>query len=67
MIKHSNPASKKTPKKLNSEPKEPAENGKELSRKEVLKPLKGDKDTSEKNSKEQRVLPISLLRYLPVL
>ncbi|TKY60491.1 vacuolar cation/proton exchanger 5 [Spatholobus suberectus] len=53
-IKHLNPASKKTPKKLNSELKEPMENGKELSRKESPKQLKGDKDPSEKNSKEQR-------------
>ncbi|XP_027341484.1 DDT domain-containing protein DDB_G0282237-like [Abrus precatorius] len=53
-IKHSNPASKKSPKKLNSELKEPTENGKELSRKELLKQLKGDKDPSEKNNKEQR-------------
>ncbi|KAK7358754.1 hypothetical protein VNO77_00692 [Canavalia gladiata] len=53
-IKHSNLASKKTPKKLNSELKEAIENGKELSRKELLKQLKVDKDPSEKNSKEQR-------------
>lgn len=53
-IKHLNPASKKTPKKLNSELKEPMENGKELSRKESLKQLKADKDPSEKNSIEQR-------------
>ncbi|RDX89935.1 DDT domain-containing protein, partial [Mucuna pruriens] len=53
-IKHLNSASKKTPKKLNSELKEPMENGKELSRKESPKQLKADKDPSEKNSKEQR-------------
>ncbi|KAG4998887.1 hypothetical protein JHK87_019959 [Glycine soja] len=53
-IKHLNPAPKKTLKKLNSELKEPTENGKELSRKESPKQLKADKDSSEKNSKEQR-------------
>lgn len=60
-IKHSNPALKKTPKKLDSELKEPAENGKVLSRKELPKQSRGDKDPLEKNSKEQRVL---LLPYL---
>ncbi|MED6192023.1 hypothetical protein PIB30_006167 [Stylosanthes scabra] len=61
LIKHSNPASKKMPKskKPNSESKEPTENGKELP-----KQFKSDKDAPEKNSKEQRVLPISLLRLL---
>lgn len=43
-VKRSSPASKKTPKNLDPELKEPAENGKELSR----------KDPSEKNSIEQR-------------
>jgi hypothetical protein len=45
-VKRSSPASKKTPKNLDPELKEPAENGKELSR----------KDPSEKNSIEQRVI-----------
>ncbi|KAL9329812.1 hypothetical protein ACSQ67_004815 [Phaseolus vulgaris] len=50
-----NPASKKTPKQLNSELKEPTKNGKELSRKESPKQSKADKeDPSEKNSEEQR-------------
>ncbi|KAH1251306.1 Bromodomain adjacent to zinc finger domain protein 1A [Glycine max] len=53
-IKHLNSAPKKTLKKLNSELKEPTENGKELSRKESPKQLKADKDSSEKNSDEQR-------------
>ncbi|CAJ1937697.1 unnamed protein product [Sphenostylis stenocarpa] len=54
-IKPLNPASKKTPKKLNSEPKEPTKNGKELSRKESPKQSKADKeDPSEKNSEELR-------------
>ncbi|XP_020226250.1 DDT domain-containing protein DDB_G0282237 [Cajanus cajan] len=53
-INHLNTASKKTPKKQNSELKEPMENGKELSRKESPKQLKGDKNPSEKNSEEQR-------------
>ncbi|KAK7318379.1 hypothetical protein RJT34_03078 [Clitoria ternatea] len=53
-IKHSNHASKKTTKKLNSEQKEPIENGKEPFKKESPKQLKGDKDPSEKNNKEQR-------------
>ena len=50
-----------TPSKLNSEHKGPEENGKELSRKELQKQLKGDKDPSENRSKEERVKPISLL------
>ncbi|KAK7369561.1 hypothetical protein VNO80_11601 [Phaseolus coccineus] len=54
-IKPLNPASKKTPKELSSELKEPTKNGKELSRKESPKQLKADKeDPSEKNSEEQR-------------
>ncbi|RYR66294.1 hypothetical protein Ahy_A03g012281 isoform A [Arachis hypogaea] len=51
LIKHSNPAPKNMPKskKPNSEPKQPTENGKELP-----KQFKSDKDSPEKNSKEQR-------------
>lgn len=60
MIKNSNLASKKAPKKQGSELKEPAENGNDLSRKELLKFLKGHKDPSEKNSKERRVLLLIL-------
>ncbi|KAI4343507.1 hypothetical protein L6164_010847 [Bauhinia variegata] len=48
-IENSNPGSKKKSKKLSSELKEPAENGKESQ-----KPLKGDKDLSYKTSIEQR-------------
>ena len=69
VIKNSNLASKKASKKQDSELKEPAENGNDLSRKESLKCLKGHKDPSEKNSKEQRVLlqPIILDFFFPVL
>ncbi|OIV89821.1 hypothetical protein TanjilG_29913 [Lupinus angustifolius] len=53
-IKHSNPASKKTQKKLASELEEQPENGKEVSSKKLQKHFMGDKDLSEKNSIVQR-------------
>ncbi|XP_058731136.1 uncharacterized protein LOC131602927 [Vicia villosa] len=54
-IKHSGPASEKTPKNLDSELKEPPENGKEVFRKKLSKQLKAVvKDSSEKNSIERR-------------
>ncbi|KAI5383965.1 uncharacterized protein LOC127105514 [Lathyrus oleraceus] len=53
-IKHSSPASEKTPKNLDSELKEPPENGKEVSKKKSSKQLKAVKDSSEKNSIERR-------------
>lgn len=55
MIKHSNHATKKISKKLSLELKETTENGNEPSRKDSQKPLKVEKDPSEKNSIEQRV------------
>ncbi|KAK7399322.1 hypothetical protein VNO78_10504 [Psophocarpus tetragonolobus] len=51
---HLIPASRKTRKMLDSELKELMETGKELSRKELPKQLKADKDPPEKNSKDQR-------------
>ncbi|KAF7840185.1 DDT domain-containing protein [Senna tora] len=54
MINHSNHVSKKTLKNLSLELKEPAENGKESSRKDLQKQLKSEKDPSVKNNIEQR-------------
>ncbi|XP_019458270.1 PREDICTED: DDT domain-containing protein DDB_G0282237-like isoform X2 [Lupinus angustifolius] len=59
-IKHLNPASKKTQKKVSSEVEEPIEHGKVVSSKKLQKQLKGDKDPSEKNCSEQRKLNLEL-------